>query len=51
LPKTAIVTLASSKTPDIDFLVDMILREEREVLRKRYKRMRPQSETDVRVKG
>ncbi|MEM4234857.1 MAG: hypothetical protein QXU75_06895, partial [Candidatus Methanomethylicaceae archaeon] len=47
LSKTAIVTVASSKTPDIDFLVDMILREEKEVLRKRYKRTHPQTQTEM----
>ncbi|MGQ9759959.1 MAG: DEAD/DEAH box helicase [Candidatus Methanomethylicaceae archaeon] len=42
LPKTAIMRLASTKTQDIDFFVDMILREEREVVRSRYKRLSTQ---------
>lgn len=49
LSKSTIVALASSKTPDIDFLVDMILREEREALRSRYRKVRPQSQRDVQV--
>ncbi len=41
LPKPTIMRLAATKTVDIDFLVDTILREEREAMRKRYKRSRP----------
>ncbi len=51
LPKPTIVTIASSKALDIDFLVDMILREEREVLKKRYRRIRPQGPSEIQTQN
>ncbi|MEM1573152.1 MAG: DEAD/DEAH box helicase [Candidatus Methanomethylicaceae archaeon] len=38
LPRTSIIKIASTKISDIDFLVDMILKEEKENLKSKYER-------------